>query len=338
MIITFKKDVPKIEVDKVITAIESKGLQVHSSIGADYQVYGIVGDTTILDEKVLRSNPHVEEVTRVSTPYKKASRMFHPEDSVIDVAGIKIGGSEPIVVIGGPCSVEGKQPLLDIADAVKDAGATMLRGGAYKPRTSPYAFQGMESDGVACLVEARNKTGLPVVSELMDKDQLDEFIEHVDLIQVGARNMQNFALLKALGKINKPILLKRGLSNTMEEWLMAAEYIMAGGNENVILCERGIRTFEKYTRNTLDLSVIPIIKKRSHLPIVIDPSHATGDWELVESMSLAAIAAGADGLIIEVHDNPQCAWSDGAQSLKPENFKQVIDKGRKIANVIGRDM
>lgn len=338
MIITFKKDVPQNEVDKLISAIEANGLTVHSSIGADYQVYGIVGDTTILDEKVLRSNHYVEEVTRVSTPYKKASRMFHPEDSVIDVAGIKIGGKEPIVVIGGPCSVEGMEPLMEIAEDVKNAGATMLRGGAYKPRTSPYAFQGMETEGVKCLVAAREKTGLPVVSELMDKDQLDEFIENVDLIQVGARNMQNFALLKALGKINKPILLKRGLSNTMEEWLMAAEYIMAGGNQNVILCERGIRTFEKYTRNTLDLSVIPIIKKRSHLPIVIDPSHATGDWELVESMSLAAIAAGADGLIIEVHNNPECAWSDGAQSLKPEKFKQVIDKGRKIANVIGREM
>lgn len=338
MIITFKKDVPQNEVEKLIHSIEEKGLTVHSSIGADYQVYGIVGDTTILDEKVLRSNRYVEEVTRVSTPYKKASRLFHPEDSVIDVAGIKVGGKEPIVVIGGPCSVEGMQPLMNIAEAVKDAGASMLRGGAYKPRTSPYAFQGMETEGVECLVAAREKTGLPVVSELMDKDQIDEFVENVDLIQIGARNMQNFALLKAVGKINKPILLKRGLSNTMEEWLMAAEYIMAGGNQNVILCERGIRTFEKYTRNTLDLSVIPIIKKRSHLPIIIDPSHATGDWELVESMSLAAIAAGADGLIIEVHDNPECAWSDGAQSLKPEKFKQVVEKGRIIANVIGRDM
>ncbi|NBK98289.1 MAG: 3-deoxy-7-phosphoheptulonate synthase [Erysipelotrichia bacterium] len=338
MIITFKKDVPRSEVEKLIHTIEQKGLKVHSSIGADYQVYGIIGDTTILDEKVLRSNHFVEEVTRVSSPYKKASRMFHPEDSIIDVGGIKVGGKEAIVVIGGPCSVEGEAPLMNIAQAVKKAGASMLRGGAYKPRTSPYAFQGMESEGIQCLRNAKQATNLPIVSELMDKDQLPEFIENVDLIQVGARNMQNFALLKALGKINKPILLKRGLSNTMEEWLMAAEYIMAGGNENVILCERGIRTFEKYTRNTLDLSVIPIIKKRSHLPIIIDPSHATGDWELVESMSLAAIAAGADGLIIEVHDNPECAWSDGAQSLKPEKFKQVIEKGRKIAHVIGRDM
>lgn len=338
MIITFKKNVPQNEIDKVIHGIEAKGLSVHTSVGADYKVYGIIGDTTILDEKVLRSNHFVEEVTRVSSPYKKASRMFHPEDTVVDVAGIKVGGNHPIAVIGGPCSVEGEASLMEIAKAVKEAGAVMLRGGAYKPRTSPYAFQGMGTAGIQALVNARTATGLPIVSELMDKEQLDEFVENVDLIQVGARNMQNFALLKALGKINKPILLKRGLSNTMEEWLMAAEYIMAGGNSNVILCERGIRTFEKYTRNTLDLSVIPIIKKRSHLPIVIDPSHATGDWELVESMSLAAIAAGADGLIIEVHNNPECAWSDGAQSLKPDKFKQVIEKGRKIAQVIGRDM
>lgn len=338
MIITFKKNVPQNEIDKVIQGIEAKGLSVHTSVGADYKVYGIIGDTTILDEKVLRSNHFVEEVTRVSSPYKKASRMFHPQDTVVDVAGIKVGGNHPIAVIGGPCSVEGEASLMEIAKAVKEAGAVMLRGGAYKPRTSPYAFQGMGTAGIQALVKARTATGLPIVSELMDKEQLDEFVENVDLIQVGARNMQNFALLKALGKIDKPILLKRGLSNTMEEWLMAAEYIMAGGNSNVILCERGIRTFEKYTRNTLDLSVIPIIKKRSHLPIVIDPSHATGDWELVESMSLAAIAAGADGLIIEVHNNPECAWSDGAQSLKPDKFKQVIEKGRKIAQVIGRDM
>ncbi len=338
MIITFKKNVPQNEIDKVIQGIEAKGLSVHTSVGADYKVYGIIGDTTILDEKVLRSNHFVEEVTRVSSPYKKASRMFHPQDTVVDVAGIKVGGNHPIAVIGGPCSVEGEASLMEIAKAVKEAGAVMLRGGAYKPRTSPYAFQGMGTAGIQALIKARTATGLPIVSELMDKEQLDEFVENVDLIQVGARNMQNFALLKALGKIDKPILLKRGLSNTMEEWLMAAEYIMAGGNSNVILCERGIRTFEKYTRNTLDLSVIPIIKKRSHLPIVIDPSHATGDWELVESMSLAAIAAGADGLIIEVHNNPECAWSDGAQSLKPDKFKQVIEKGRKIAQVIGRDM
>ena len=214
----------------------------------------------------------------------------------------------------------------------------MLRGGAYKPRTSPYAFQGMGTEGVLAMVEARKQTGLPIVSELTSADKLDEFVKYVDLIQIGARNMQNFDLLKAVGKVNKPVLLKRGLANTIEEWIMAAEYIMSEGNQNVIFCERGIRTFEKYTRNTLDLSVVPIIKEKTHLPIIIDPSHATGDWKLIESMSLAAIAAGADGLIIEVHNNPECAWSDGAQSLKPERFAEVIRKGKAIAQVIGRDM
>ncbi|MEG1065974.1 MAG: 3-deoxy-7-phosphoheptulonate synthase [Erysipelotrichaceae bacterium] len=338
MIITCKKDAPREEIDKMIQTLVDKGLQVHESIGANYNVFGIVGDTTILDEKVLRANRWIEDVTRVAAPYKKANRLFHPEDSVIDVAGIKVGGKEKIVVIGGPCSVEGEDQIMEIAKDVKDAGGVMLRGGAYKPRTSPYAFQGMETEGIDVMCKARAAYNLPIVSELMDIAKIDEFVENVDLIQVGARNMQNFALLKALGKIDKPILLKRGLSNTIEEWLMAAEYIMAGGNQNVILCERGIRTFEKYTRNTLDLSVIPIVKKKSHLPIIIDPSHATGDWELVESMSLAAIAAGADGLIIEVHNHPECAWSDGAQSLKADNFKALIEKGRTIAKVIGRDI
>lgn len=338
MIITCKKGAPQHEIDKIIKEFSDKGLEVNLIRGENYNVFGLVGDTTVIDEKIIRANPWIEDVTRIAAPYKKVNRLFHPEDSIIDVAGIKIGGKEKIVVIGGPCSVEGKEEICDIAQKVKEAGGTMLRGGAYKPRTSPYAFQGLGSEGIADLVEARKRTGLPIVSELMSVEKIDEFVENVDLIQVGARNMQNFDLLKALGKINKPVLLKRGLSNTIEEWLMAAEYIMAGGNENVILCERGIRTFEKYTRNTLDLSVVPIIKRKSHLPIIIDPSHATGDWELVESMSLAAIAAGADGLIVEVHENPECAWSDGAQSLKPEKFKTMIEKGRAIAKVIGRDI
>ena len=250
----------------------------------------------------------------------------------------KVGGKEKIVVIGGPCSVEGEESVMRIAKEVKEAGGCMLRGGAYKPRTSPYSFQGMGLEGLKCMYKAKQAYNIPIVSELMSEKKLDEFEEYVDLIQVGARNMQNFDLLKALGKSKKPVLLKRGLANTMEEWIMAAEYIMAGGNENVIMCERGIRTFETYTRNTLDLSVIPIIKSKTHLPIIIDPSHATGDRKLVESMSLAAIAAGADGLIIEVHDNPECAWSDGAQSVTPDAFKTLIEKGKKIANVIGRDM
>lgn len=338
MIITCKKNAPQNEVDKIIKEFESKGLQVNLITGTSYNVFGIVGDTHIIDDKRLMSNPWVENVTRVAAPYKKVNRLFHPEDSIIDVGGIKVGGKEKVVVIGGPCSVEGLDHICDLAQDVKDAGGDMLRGGAYKPRTSPYAFQGLQTEGILDMVEARRRTGLPIVSEIMSADKIDEFVEHVDLIQVGARNMQNFELLKALGKINKPILLKRGLSNTIEEWLMSAEYIMAGGNENVILCERGIRTFEKYTRNTLDLSVVQIVKKKTHLPIIIDPSHATGNWELVESMSLAAIAAGADGLIVEVHRNPEEAWSDGQQCLKPKKFKEMIDKARVIANVVGRDL
>lgn len=338
MIIKCKKDASQEKIDHLIASLKEKGLDVHTSSGENFYVFGIVGDTTILDEKALRSHSFVEEVTRVSDPYKQVNRLFHPQDTIIDVNGIKIGGKENVVIIGGPCSIEGEEHTLMIAKEVKEAGAKMLRGGAYKPRTSPYAFQGMETDGILAMVKARETYGLPIVSELMDIEQLDEFVQYVDIIQVGARNMQNFSLLKALGKIKKPILLKRGFSNTIEEWLMAAEYIMAGGNTQIILCERGIRTFEKYTRNTLDLSVIPIVKKRTHLPIIIDPSHATGDFELVESMSLAAIAAGADGLIIEVHDNPECAWSDGAQCLQPDQFKQLIEKGKMIANVIGRDM
>ena len=338
MIITLKKNTPQPEIDRLIKNFEKQGVQVNMISGANYNVFGLVGDTAKLDERRIMANEWVEEVTRIAAPYKLANRMFHPEDSVINVSGVKVGGHEKIVVIGGPCSVEGETMICDIAQEVKDAGGVMLRGGAYKPRTSPYAFQGMGTEGILAMVKAREKTGLPIVSELMSADKIDEFVEHVDLIQVGARNMQNFDLLKALGKVNKPVLLKRGLANTIEEWIMAAEYIMAGGNKNVILCERGIRTFEKYTRNTLDLSVVPIIKERTHLPIIIDPSHATGDWKLVEAMSLAAIAAGADGLIIDVQSCPECAWSDGAQSLKPAKFASLIEKGRAIAQVIGREL
>ena len=338
MIITLKKNTPKEEVDKLASQFESQGLRINLSPGENYVVFGLIGDTSRLDDHTIAANKWIENVQRIAAPYKLANRMFHPEDSVIDVAGIKVGGNEKIVIIGGPCSVEGDEPLCNIAKEVKDAGAKMLRGGAYKPRTSPYAFQGMGYEGIKCLNHARDLTGLPVVSELMSADKLDEFVENVDLIQIGARNMQNFDLLKAVGKINKPVLLKRGLSATIEEWIMSAEYIMENGNPNVILCERGIRTFEKYTRNTLDLSVVPIIKEKTHLPIIIDPSHATGDWKLVESMSLAAIAAGADGLIIEVHDHPECALSDGAQSLKPEKFKTLVDKARKVALAIGREI
>lgn len=338
MIITLNKNAPQVEVTKLLTSIEAKGLSVTMIVGANYNVFGVVGDTTVIDEKLIAANKYVDNVSRIAAPYKKANRLFHPLDTIVDVGGIKVGGMEDIVVIGGPCSVETREGLLEIAGEVKAAGGVMLRGGAYKPRTSPYAFQGQGTQGVEWLCEAREKFGLPVVSEIMSMDKIDEFEEHVDLVQVGARNMQNFDLLKALGKMTRPILLKRGLANTIEEWIMSAEYIMAGGNENVILCERGIRTFEKYTRNTLDLSVVPIIKSKTHLPIIIDPSHATGDWRLVEAMSLAAVAAGCDGLIVEVHNCPEEAWSDGAQSLKPDNFKTMIEKSRAIAKVIGRGM
>ena len=324
MIISMKKGAPQEEVNKLVQYFEDQGLSVTMISGDNYNVFGLVGDTTIVDETQIAVNPFVDTITRVSAPYKKVNRLFYPEDTVVDCGGVKIGGQEKIAIIAGPCSIEGLEPTLEIASAVKAAGATMLRGGAYKPRTSPYAFQGLGTEGILAMVEAKKATGMPIVSELMAIEHLDEFVEYVDVIQIGARNMQNFDLLKAVGKTNKPVLLKRGLANTIEEWLMSAEYIMAGGNENVILCERGIRTFEKYTRNTLDLSVIPIVKEKTHLPIVIDPSHATGDWRLVESMSLAAVAAGADGLIIEVHTCPSKAWSDGAQTLTPAHFASVV--------------
>lgn len=339
MIISIKKNADQKEVEALIRTLENKGVKAVEIQGSEYNVFGLTGDTSIIDEKAVKAYRCVESVVRVQAKYKLANRMFHPEDTVIDVNGIRIGGKENIVVIGGPCSVENKEMILRLAQEVKDAGAVMLRGGAYKPRTSPYAFQGMRTEGILAMVEAREKTGLPIVTELMGEAQIDEFEKYVDVIQIGARNMQNFELLKEVGKrTTKPVLLKRGFSNTIDEWIMSAEYIMANGNPNVIFCERGIRTFETETRNTLDLSVIPIIKEKTHLPIIIDPSHATGDWKLVESASLAAVAAGADGLIIEVHDNPECAFSDGAQCLKPKKFKQLIDRARKIANVLDRDI
>jgi 3-deoxy-7-phosphoheptulonate synthase len=337
MIITLKKTAPKEEVDKLVNSLEKKGLKITEIIGENYDVFGLVGDTSSVDERSILANPIVYNVQRVAQPYKLANRMFHPEDTIVDVNGIKIGGKK-IVMIAGPCAVEGEEPICRIAGKVLEAGADMLRGGAYKPRTSPYAFQGMGTAGIEAMKKAKEQTGLPIVSELMSADKLDEFVENVDIIQIGARNMQNFDLLKAVGKTRKPILLKRGLANTIEEWIMAAEYIMSEGNPNVIFCERGIRTFEKYTRNTLDLAVIPIIKERTHLPIIIDPSHAAGDWKLIEAQSLAAIAAGADGLIIEVHDDPANAFSDGAQSLKPEKYAELVKKGRAIAEVVGRTL
>lgn len=339
MIITIKKDANKKEVSSLIAGLEKQGVTAFEIQGSNFDVFGLTGDTSGIDEKAIQAHDCVENVTRIAAKYKLANRLMHPKDTVINVGGIPVGGKEDIVVIGGPCSVEDKEMIIDLAKEVKSAGGVMLRGGAYKPRTSPYAFQGMQTEGIMAMVEAKKQTGLPIVSELMSADRIEEFEEHVDLIQIGARNMQNFELLKELGKrTTKPILLKRGFSNTIDEWIMSAEYIMASGNENVILCERGIRTFETETRNTLDLSVIPIIKEKTHLPIIIDPSHATGDWKLVEAASLAAVAAGCDGLIIEVHNQPECALSDGAQCLKPKKFKTLIEKARKIAQVVGRDI
>lgn len=337
MIITLKKTAPEQEVNDLIHSLEDRGLTITRIIGENYDVFGLVGDTASIDERSILANPIVYNVQRVAQPYKLVNRMFHPEDTIVDVCGIPVGGKK-VVMIAGPCAVEGEKPLCSVAGKVLEAGADMLRGGAYKPRTSPYSFQGMGSAGIEALKKAKEQTGLPIVTELMSIDKLDEFVENVDVIQIGARNMQNFDLLKAVGRTNKPVLLKRGLANTIEEWIMAAEYIMSEGNPNVIFCERGIRTFEKYTRNTLDLAVIPIIKERTHLPIIIDPSHATGDWKLVEAQALAAIAAGADGLMIEVHEDPTHAWSDGAQSLKPDKYAQLVQKARAIASVVGRTL
>lgn len=335
MIVKVKRTADEVEVKQLLEHLESKGFEIHTSFGDSYRVYGVVGDTASFDIRSLYAFPCVDSVIRIQEPFKKVNRKIKSEDTIIDVKGIKIGGNN-IVVMAGPCSVESYEQLDIIANEVKSMGATILRGGAFKPRTSPYAFQGMGIEGLKLLREIGDKYDMPVVSELMDTEHIKEFVEYIDIIQIGARNMQNFALLKELGKINTPILLKRGFSNTIEEWLMSAEYIMSGGNENVILCERGIRTFEPYTRNTLDISTVPIVKKVSHLPVIIDPSHAAGKWDLVESLSLASIAAGADGLIIEVHHEPEKAFSDGAQSLKPKKFKELMVKADAVARAVGK--
>ena len=329
MIVIVKDSARPEQIEKLKENFESMGLQVHFSKGMNTTLLGLVGDTTSVDIGKIASLDIVEEVKRIQEPYKKANRKFHPKDSVVDVNGVKIGGGS-FQVIAGPCSVETPEQICLVAEEVKKAGAGLLRGGAFKPRTSPYSFQGLHGEGIKLLLEAKKQTGLPIVTEIMNYDDIDLF-EEVDVIQVGARNMQNFELLKQLGKLNKPILLKRGLANTIEEWLMSAEYIMAGGNEKVILCERGIRTFETKTRNTLDLSAVPMIKKLSHLPVIIDPSHATGLPWMVEPMTLAAIAAGADGVMIEVHNDPPKALCDGAQSLRPDQFAELMQKVKKLS-------
>lgn len=336
MIVVLKDHVTESEVKKLVEEVESSFyIQVQPIKGEECTVLGLVGDTTTFLKDHLEGDQRVHKVVRVREPFKKANRLFHPDNTIVKIGESSIGGEE-LAIIAGPCSVESEEQIIDIAQRVKGSGATFLRGGAYKPRTSPYAFQGLEEDGLELLKLAREKTGLPIVTEIMYPQTLDKFVEDVDVIQVGARNMQNFALLKELGQTRKPILLKRGLSSTIEEWLMAAEYIMAGGNEQVILCERGIRTFEGYTRNTLDLSAVTAVKKLSHLPVIVDPSHATGLRFMVEPMCMAAIAAGADGLIIEVHNNPAEALCDGPQSITPDTFDTIMSKMSKYAGIENR--
>lgn len=327
MIIIMKNTATQEQIDALKKEFETMGMKIHFSQGMNTTLMGLVGDTTRIDIDKVASLDIVEEVKRIQEPYKKANRKFHPQDTVVDVNGVKIGGGN-FQVIAGPCSVETPEQICEVANSVKASGAGLLRGGAFKPRTSPYAFQGLKGEGIRLLLEAKKCTGLPIVTEIMSYEDVDLF-EDVDVIQIGARNMQNFELLKRVGRLNKPILLKRGLSSTIEEFLMSAEYIMAEGNENVILCERGIRTFETKTRNTLDLSAVPLLKKLSHLPVIIDPSHATGIPWMVEPMTLAAIAAGADGVMIEVHNDPPKALCDGAQSLRLNQFADLMKKVEK---------
>ena len=337
MIIILKNNVSEKDEKALIKWLESFKVKVNPIHGAETTILGLIGDTSQIEIDTIETHEAVERVMKVQEPFKKANRKFHPENTLIDVNGIEIGGDK-IVVIAGPCSVENENQIFQLAEDVKAAGASFLRGGAFKPRTSPYAFQGLRSEGLVLLKQSRERTGLPVVSEITNPFYLDLFVEYVDIIQVGARNMQNFELLKSLGNVDKPVLLKRGFSNTIEELLMAAEYIMSGGNQKVILCERGIRTFETATRNTLDISAIPVLKKLSHLPVLVDPSHASGHTWLVAPLSKAAIAAGADGLIIEVHENPKKALSDGSQSLTPASFKEMMDELRPIVSAVGRTL
>ena len=336
MIVVLKHGAEADKREQLIGWLKNQGLGVHISEGAYQTVLGLIGDTARVDMDLIESLSIVDSVKRVTEPFKCCNRKFHPDDMIVQVGDVKIGGGN-FCMIAGPCSVESEEQIVAVAKAVKASGANMLRGGAFKPRTSPYDFQGLKAEGIELLKIARQETGLPIVTEIMGTNYLPLF-EDVDLIQVGARNMQNFDLLRELGKLRKPILLKRGLASTLKELLMSAEYIMAGGNEQVILCERGIRTFEKYTRNTLDLSAVPIIHEKTHLPVIVDPSHATGKANLVEPMMIAAVAAGADGLEVEVHYDPRHAWSDGAQCLTPDAFAQAMAKCRQVAWAIGRDM
>ncbi|MBR5786365.1 MAG: 3-deoxy-7-phosphoheptulonate synthase [Clostridia bacterium] len=334
MVTVLKHGVTDEQIENLCKWFKTRGLDVHISKGHYQTIIGLIGDTKKIDTELLESLEIVETVKIISEPFKNANRKFHPDDTVIDVDGVKIGGGN-FALIAGPCSVESEEQIIEVAEKVKAAGAHILRGGAFKPRTSPYDFQGLKEEGIKLLIKAKKVTGLPIITEIMNANHLDLFAD-VDIIQVGARNMQNFDLLKELGKTNKPILLKRGHANDLKEFLMSAEYIMAGGNERIILCERGIRTFEKYTRNTLDISAVPMLHELSHLPVVVDPSHSGGMARLVKPLSLSAAAAGADGLMIEVHNDPSHALCDGAQSLTPEQFKEVADKVKKIIEVTSK--
>ncbi|MGN0998074.1 MAG: 3-deoxy-7-phosphoheptulonate synthase [Faecousia sp.] len=332
MIAVLKRGTTPEQTQHLVNWLKHLNLDVHLSEGSEVTVLGLIGDTSRVDMDLLSSLEIVDTVKRVSEPYKQANRKFHPNDTIVEIGNVKIGGGY-FALIAGPCSVESEEQIIEVATAVKASGADILRGGAFKPRTSPYAFQGMKDAGLKLLLKAKEATGLPIVTEIMNISTLDLFAD-VDVIQVGARNMQNFDLLKELGKTKKPILLKRGLANTLQELLMSAEYIMSEGNENVILCERGIRTFETATRNTLDLSAVAVLHETTHLPVVVDPSHATGKVKLVPPMATAAVAAGADGIMVEVHNNPACALCDGAQSLTPDQFDELSRKMRKVREAI----
>lgn len=335
MVIVLKPHASKQRIEELVYELENEGIQVERVVGSDYTILGLVGDTTTINIDRMKVNEIVHKVMRIQEPFKRANRLFHPKSSVIKVGDREFGGGK-IGVIAGPCSVESEEQIVSIAKKVKSAGASFLRGGAFKPRTSPYSFQGLGYEGLELLKIAKQETGLPIVSEILSENMVDRFARDVDVIQVGARNMQNFMLLKELGKTKKTILLKRGLSATIEEWLMSAEYIMSEGNPNIVLCERGIRTFEKYTRNTLDISAVPAIKRMSHLPVIVDPSHATGMGWMVMPMARAAVAADADGIMIEVHNDPEHALSDGNQSITPEEFNELMNTLRIISGAVGR--
>ncbi len=337
MIIKFKEGSSSENIDFLRSLLQKQGFAIHESTGSSVTIFGVVGDTTRFDTNSLYVYDFIDTVLRVQEPYKQVNRKFHPQDSIIDVGGVLIGGKN-IVVMAGPCAIESQTQIEEIVPLVMASGAKIIRAGAYKPRTSPYSFQGLGPEGVSILGKTGKKYHIPIVSEIMSIDDLPFFADNIDILQVGARNMQNYPLLKEIGKLDKPILLKRGMANTIEEWLMSAEYILAGGNDKVILCERGIRTFEPSVRNTLDISSIPVLKKLTHLPVIVDPSHAAGRWDFVESLSKAAIAAGADGLIVEVHPNPETALSDGQQSLKPERFDVLMKNCQLVAKAVGRTL